>query len=60
MTSGKRTGTGRRAWPWTVNPYSGRRHVVSWFMFRIAELFPGREIRLPFGHSTWKVTNDDS
>lgn len=46
--------------PWDINPYSGKRHIVSWFMWRIAERWPfrGHAIRLPFGHTTWKVTDD--
>ena len=47
-------------WPWTINPHSGRRHPVSWFMWRIAALpwFRGRYVRLPFGHSAWKVSDE--
>jgi hypothetical protein len=41
--------------PWDINPYSGKRHILGWFMWRIAERFPGREIRLPFGRSSWRV-----
>lgn len=46
------------SWPWERNRYDGNRHILSWFMFRIAQLFPGREIRL--GRQSWRFDKDDS
>jgi hypothetical protein len=48
----------RRDWPWSINPYSGRRHVLDWFMWRVATRFKGHPVRLPFGTTTWMVTDD--
>lgn len=33
-------------WPWTK--IEGQRHVRSWFIFRLCQLFPGRTF---FGHT---------
>lgn len=43
-------------WPWRKNPYSGKRHVLDWFMWRIAARFPGRWIRL--GSRGWRIDNE--
>ena len=41
-------------WPWTK--IDGRRHVLSWFMFRLCQLFPGRTFTLPTrgGSQSWR------
>lgn len=46
-------------WPWTKNPHTGRAHPLDWFMWRVARVFKGRWVRLPFTGKAWRIDDDD-